>query len=205
MNIVQVDNNAFELVTKTTPNKRKRDNTGGVVLPANLCHGGIVGNNNKENHLIHHNFMEVKSIAEIFAQKKETPLADNAYEVSRKPPKKKSKHDIWQATNSEYLYFDRWSEVGCFVTELTDWFLFFFIEEPVEDGCFDNAALNLNVPEKIVNPFEVKRDVVPVNDDHCFVNSGLNLRGAEREVRNPYEIVRDPMTVVPNKEVQGEW
>lgn len=157
-----MDNNAFELVNQTTPNKRKREYPidGKCVQPTYAI--------SKENHFVYNNFMEVKSIAEIFSQKKDAPAipaAENPYEVSRKPPKKKTKRDA-------------------------------------EDGCFENAALNLNGPEKMFNPFEVRRDVISVDTKHCFVNSGLNLRGAEREVRNPYEIARDA-PVTPAKEKQG--
>lgn len=161
---VQVDNNAFELVNNTTPNKRKREypHDGKCVMTPKFV-------NNKENYLVYNNFMEVKSIAEIFAQKKDAPqiaAIENVFEVSRKPPKKKTKREA-------------------------------------EDGCFENAALNLNGPEKIINPYEVKRDVVQPKNEHCFVNSGLNLRGAEREVRNPYEIAREPDST-PAKEMKGE-
>lgn len=169
---VKVDNNAYELVV--TPNKRKRDYpAGGQLLrgsgkPTAFSDYG----NNKENHFVYNNFMEVKSISEIFAQKQDAVSAttavammtDNPYEVSRKPPKKKTRRDI-------------------------------------DDGCFENPALNLNGPEKVLNPFEVRREPPPVKQDtHCFVNSGLNLRGAEREVRNPFEIARDS---APAKELQG--
>lgn len=165
---LQVDNNAFELVTNTTPNKRKREypNDGLCVLSSGF---GV----NKENHFVYNNFMEVKSIADIFAQKKDAPhiqppATGNPFEVSRKPPKKKTKRDE-------------------------------------EIGCFENAALNLNGPEKVVNPFEVKREaVVPARNEHCFVNSGLNLRGAEREIPNPFEIAREPV-VVPARDIQGGY
>lgn len=170
---VKVDNNAYELVI--TPNKRKRDYPPGVDKylhvankPSAFCDYG----NNKENHFVYNNFMEVKSISEIFAQKKDVPnanvvavaiMADNPYEVSRKPPKKKTRRDV-------------------------------------DDGCFVNPALNLNGPEKVLNPFEVRREPPVKLDNHCFVNSGLNLRGAEREVRNPFEISRDTALA---KEIQG--
>lgn len=158
---VRVDNNAYELII--TPNKRKRANDDKIRSNStvNCC------SSNKENHFVFNNFMEVKSIAEIFAQRKEISglETENPYEVTRKPPKKKSKHEL-------------------------------------DNGCFENPALNLNVPEKILNPFEVKREpVVPVNN-HCFVNSGLNLRSVDREVRNPFEVTRDhPPTP---KEVHGK-
>lgn len=162
---VKVDNNAYELVI--TPNKRKRDYPGG----GQFLHD--YGNSNKENHFVYNNFMEVKSISEIFAKKQDVVSAptavammtDNPYEVSRKPPKKKTRRDI-----------------------------------DTDDGCFVNPALNLNGPEKVLNPFEVRREPPVKQDTHCFVNSGLNLRGAEREVRNPFEIERDS---VPAKEMQG--
>lgn len=164
----RVDNNAYELVI--TPNKRKREypgdgNAAKVSSFAAYNNNGIGNADNKENHFVYNNFMEVKSIAEIFAQKKTVATGpnENPYEVIRKPPKKKTKHD--------------------------------------EDaGCFENAALNLNGPEKVFNPFEVRRDPIVAKDSHCFINSALNIRVAEREVRNPYEIDR---TQEPPKELQG--
>lgn len=66
----------------------------------------------------------------------------------------------------------------------------------IEESCFVNPALNINGPENIINPFEIKR-TVPVAataspNQHCFVNTGLNIRAPEREndSRNPFEIVR---------------
>lgn len=67
--------------------------------------------------------------------------------------------------------------------------------EYVEENCFVNPALNLNGPENVINPFEIRRSApIATNrnavDPHCFYNTGLNIRGPEKEVRNPFEIVR---------------
>lgn len=165
---IRVDNNAYELII--TPNKRKRANDEKNHSHSNVSLALDCGSN-KENHFVYNNFMEVKSIAEILAQRKE-PIAvdvENPYEVLRKPPKKKQKHEL-------------------------------------DDGCFENPALNLNGPEKVLNPFEVRREPVALpNSNHCFVNSGLNIRGVDREIRNPFEVTRDHPPPPPTpKEVHGK-
>lgn len=59
-----------------------------------------------------------------------------------------------------------------------------------DEGCFVNPALNLNGPEKILNPFEIKR-VAPLPEavHHCFENTGLNILVEDRQV-NPFEVAR---------------
>lgn len=69
------------------------------------------------------------------------------------------------------------------------------IEIGSEGNCFVNPALNLDGPEHVINPFEIRRAVFATSDRsavdaHCFVNTGLNIRGPEKEVRNPFEIMR---------------
>lgn len=65
-------------------------------------------------------------------------------------------------------------------------------KEYEDDGCFVNPALNLNGPEHVVNPFEIKRTAsLPEAVHHCYENTGLNIRGEERQVINPFEIVRE--------------
>lgn len=76
-----------------------------------------------------------------------------------------------------------------------------------DEGCFENPALNLNGPEKIFNPFEVKRMPNIEQENHCFTNPGLNIRGAERDVVNPYEVVRGiqpPLQPAIVAEIQGK-
>lgn len=59
-----------------------------------------------------------------------------------------------------------------------------------DEGCFVNPALNLNGPEKILNPFEVKRTAsLPEAVHHCFENTGLNIRVEDRQL-NPFEVAR---------------
>lgn len=150
---IKVNNNIFEL--KITPNKRKREH--------------FETNENKENNFILNNFMEVKSIADLVKQRNVNENVDgsvNNFEIVRKPPKKKTKHD-------------------------TDG----------EEHCFVNPALNLNVAEKVINPFEVKRAPIVEEENHCFSNPALNIRIAERERVNPFEIARDQ----PPKEIQGTF
>ncbi|XP_031623553.1 uncharacterized protein LOC116340933 [Contarinia nasturtii] len=68
-------------------------------------------------------------------------------------------------------------------------------KEFLDDGCFVNPALNLNGPEHVVNPFEVRRAApLPEAVHHCYENTGLNIRGEERQVINPFEIVRECTT-----------
>lgn len=153
---IKVDNNVFEL--KITPNKRKREH---IETKSSI--------ENKENNFFRNNFMEVKSIADLVKQRNVNANVDdgsvNNFEIVRKPPKKKTKH-----------------------------------ESDGEEHCFVNPALNLNVPEKIINPFEVKRAPIVEEENHCFSNPALNIRIAERERVNPFEIARDH----PPKEIQGK-
>lgn len=148
MSAAIVDNNsmAFDL-NAITPNKRKRNAV------------------NKENpyHTLSYagNCMEVKSLAELLpsSSKQMQTKNNNAFEICRKPPKKRSK-----------------------------------LESNVGPQCFDNAALNLHGPDHVVNPFEIRRSelppAVPTTNTSCFVNAALNIRGPEKELRNPFEIVR---------------
>lgn len=156
---IRVDNNTFEL--KITPNKRKRDS----------AKGKHKSSHNKENNFVFNNFMEVKSIADLVKQKTMASTAsndiNNPYEIARKPPKKKTRHDI-------------------------------------DDNCFVNPALNINGPEKVFNPFEVKRIPNMEQENHCFTNPGLNIRGGERDVINPFEVVRDDLPPIV-ADVQGKF
>ncbi|XP_004530435.1 uncharacterized protein LOC101454586 [Ceratitis capitata] len=67
-------------------------------------------------------------------------------------------------------------------------------ETEIIEACFENPALNLEVPEKQFNPYEVLRDVpTKVNKSNCFVNAALNLRIEDMSTtRNPFEIQRYP-------------
>lgn len=153
---VQLTNTTFEL--RITPNKRKRDDL------KERKHQQYNYGNNKENHFVFNNFMEVKSIAELI-ESKNLPHSNainncNAFEVVRKPPKKKNRKDI------------------------------------SDDGCFVNPALNLDGPEKVVNPFEVKRAApLPEAVHHCFENTGLNIRGEDRHITNPFEVAREAKAI----------
>lgn len=154
---IRIDNNTFEL--KITPNKRKRD----------LAKDKQQAHHNKENNFVFNNFMEVKSIADLVKQKASSMSSDdkNPYELVRKPPKKKTKHDI-------------------------------------DGNCFVNQALNINGPEIMFNPFEVKRMPNIEQENHCFTNPGLNIRGAERDVVNPFEVMRDVVPLPIATDVQGK-
>lgn len=152
-----------------TPNKRKRETS-------------LFGHSGKENrHAYDH--MEVKSLRDLLPTSntlKTTASAavavvgghNNAFEVTRKPPKKKSK-----------------------------------LSDASETQCFVNAALDLNGPDHVVNPFEIRRSVpthqMAANErSKCFVNTALNIRAPEKEVRNPFEIVRQN---VPQGNATGKY
>ncbi|EDV95329.1 uncharacterized protein LOC6569324 [Drosophila grimshawi] len=58
-----------------------------------------------------------------------------------------------------------------------------------EHACFENPGLNLELPERQFNPYEVVRCVV--TPTKCFVNEALNLRGSDAPASlNPFEIHR---------------
>ncbi|XP_073830401.1 partner of numb [Musca autumnalis] len=71
-------------------------------------------------------------------------------------------------------------------------------KRPVEVACFENPALNINVPEKQFNPYEVVRESVPLAlaNSNCFVNPALNLKTQDDAPasKNPFEIQRDTST-----------
>ncbi|KAM8720961.1 hypothetical protein ACLKA7_006925 [Drosophila subpalustris] len=58
-----------------------------------------------------------------------------------------------------------------------------------EHACFENPGLNLELPERQFNPYEVVRCVA--TPTKCFVNAALNLRGSDAPASlNPFEIHR---------------
>ncbi|XP_039500093.1 E3 ubiquitin-protein ligase BRE1A [Drosophila santomea] len=58
-----------------------------------------------------------------------------------------------------------------------------------EHACFENPGLNLELPEKQFNPYEVVR--LAATPAKGFVNPGLNLRGSDAPASlNPFEIHR---------------
>ncbi|XP_034478386.1 inner centromere protein [Drosophila innubila] len=58
-----------------------------------------------------------------------------------------------------------------------------------EHACFENPGLNLELPERQFNPYEVVRCVA--TPTKCFVNEALNLRGSDAPASlNPFEIHR---------------
>uniref|UniRef100_A0A1B0FJ29 Uncharacterized protein n=1 Tax=Glossina morsitans morsitans TaxID=37546 RepID=A0A1B0FJ29_GLOMM len=61
-----------------------------------------------------------------------------------------------------------------------------------EEVCFANPALNLELPEKQFNPYEVVRIKKPnENVKNCFINNALNLKVQDNSVLiNPFEIQR---------------
>lgn len=78
-------------------------------------------------------------------------------------------------------------------------------KDVLDDGCFVNPALNLDGPEKVVNPFEVKRAApLPEAVHHCFENTGLNIRGEDRQINNPFEVARDAQAIAMDKHSSGK-
>ncbi|KAM7347964.1 partner of numb [Cochliomyia hominivorax] len=63
-----------------------------------------------------------------------------------------------------------------------------------ETACFENPALNLELPEKQFNPYEVKRDITPHKNSNCFSNPALNLKIQDASaIRNPFEVQRETL------------
>ncbi|XP_054728610.1 uncharacterized protein LOC129237726 [Anastrepha obliqua] len=68
-------------------------------------------------------------------------------------------------------------------------------ETEIIEACFENPALNLELPEKQFNPYEVCREFPAKQrnaiQSNCFVNAALNLRAQDATIsRNLYEIQR---------------
>lgn len=123
------------------------------------------GNSNKENNFTYNNFLEVKSIAELIENKSFPKSNSNGVNVC----------NPFEIVRKPPKKKNR--------------------KDLSEDGCFVNPALNLNGPEHVVNPFEVRRAApLPEAVHHCFENTGLNIRGEERKVINPFEVARDCTT-----------
>lgn len=150
-----------EIMLTTTPNKRKRESAN-KNLP--------VFDGNKENNFAYNGYgcMEIKSVNDLIHPSTSAPSSkhsdNNKFEILRKPPKKKKKHNA--------------TDVCCFV----------------------NEGLNLNCPENPLNPFEIRRaSSIGIPSANGFINSGLNIKGPEKEACNPFEIVRQPIKdiVVP--------
>uniref|UniRef100_A0A1A9WZB7 Uncharacterized protein n=1 Tax=Glossina brevipalpis TaxID=37001 RepID=A0A1A9WZB7_9MUSC len=61
-----------------------------------------------------------------------------------------------------------------------------------ETVCFENPALNLELPEKQFNPYEVVRiKESKESNKNCFINTALNLKVEDNSVLiNPFEIIR---------------
>uniref|UniRef100_A0A0K8W6C3 Uncharacterized protein n=1 Tax=Bactrocera latifrons TaxID=174628 RepID=A0A0K8W6C3_BACLA len=82
-------------------------------------------------------------------------------------------------------------------------------ESEIVEACFENPALNLELPEKQFNPYEVLRDVsakqTNVAQANCFVNTALNLRTQDvTATRNPFEIQRCQSVATTTSSVRVE-
>lgn len=135
-----------------------------------------------------------------------------AEQVSSITPNKRKRNTTTNAvTNKEnnftYNGFMETKSIGELLTPATD-NPFEVIRKPPKKKkkrdsaricCFDNEALNVNGPEKSLNPFEIRRaSTIGIPIVNGFVNSGLNIRGPENDVCNPFEIVRDDSANVPS-------
>ncbi|XP_065365722.1 uncharacterized protein pon [Calliphora vicina] len=70
-----------------------------------------------------------------------------------------------------------------------------------ETACFENPALNLELPEKQFNPYEVVREITPNKTSNCFSNPALNLKiQDESAIRNPFEVHRE----LPSQDAKTE-
>lgn len=119
---------------------------------------------NKENLFVYNNFLEVKSIAELVESNHQSKL--NGVTVC----------NPYEIVRKPPKKKNR--------------------KDAAPDNCFVNPALNLNSAEHFLNPFEVKR-AAPLPEalvQHCFENTGLNIRAEERQAINPFEIARDTTT-----------
>lgn len=168
----------------TPGKKRKRENSQKFVssTPIKMNYNN---NNNKENFHFTESCMEVKSIAEIVAERKASQIPASEYEVIRKPPKKKKKGA---------------AEECCFVNPGLDLKVDEKVINPFEVVRDDdteakilamgvsNPALDIkNEPplkpstEVSTNPFEVKRDEVDAQKSVCGIeNSALDLNNPVR-------------------------
>ncbi|XP_070505841.1 uncharacterized protein pon [Chironomus tepperi] len=168
----------------TPGKKRKRENFQKFVSSTPIKMNN--NNNNKENFHFSESCMEVKSIAEIVAERKGSQQPANEYEVIRKPPKKKKKAAV--------------VEECCFVNPGLDLKVDEKVINPFEVVRDDdteakilamgvsNPALDIkNEPqpkpnaEISTNPFEVKRDEVEVQKNVSGIeNSALDLNNPVR-------------------------
>jgi hypothetical protein len=133
---------------------------------------------NKENNFFSDSCMEVKSIAELVAERSALASKTNEYEVIRKPPKKKKKAD-----KEESCFENPGLDLNAAEKPLNP---FEVIREDKAvlklegaDHCFTNPCLNINVPERTsTNPFEVPREREPVKEKEPtgIENPGLDLQ-----------------------------
>lgn len=175
-------NGSFEMMD-TPGKKRKRENFQKFVSST------PIKMSNKENFLFSDSCMEVKSIADLVAERKAlqtVPVTVNDFEVIRKPPKKKKKPVT--------------VEECCFVNPGLDLKVDEKVINPFEVVRDDdteakllakgvsNPALDINNEQPIqknaeisTNPFEVKREVVEVPKPVCGIeNSALDLNNPVR-------------------------
>ncbi|XP_023293973.2 uncharacterized protein LOC111677134 [Lucilia cuprina] len=67
-------------------------------------------------------------------------------------------------------------------------------------ACFENPALNLELPEKQFNPYEVVREITPNKASNCFSNPALNLKIQDASaIHNPFEVHRE----LPDQDIKS--
>ncbi|CAG9806527.1 unnamed protein product [Chironomus riparius] len=173
----------------TPGKKRKRENfqkfVSSTPIKMNNNNNNNNNHNNKENFHFSESCMEVKSIAEIVAERKALQIPATEYEVIRKPPKKKKKAVV---------------EECCFVNPGLDLKVDEKVINPFEVVRDDdteakllamgvsNPALDIKNEQPLkastevsTNPFEVKRDEDEAPKNVCGIeNSALDLNNPVR-------------------------
>lgn len=191
-----VDNNAFEVII--TPSRKRKRDSGRTEL--NSCETSL-------------NTIEPKASAFSNAAFSSTPkkeIENFAQKLNRFPPNKR--RVLGKENGNQNVCFVSESNTCLEVKSIVDLVNqntretsnpYEVIRKPpkkkkkadLEEACFVNTGLNLEVPEKQFNPFEIKREPstkpLKVNEPKCFVNAALNIRTQESiATKNPFEIQR---------------
>ncbi|XP_055857392.1 uncharacterized protein LOC129920184 [Episyrphus balteatus] len=189
-----VDNNAFEVII--TPSRKRKRDSGRLELPSS----------DTPTNTTHHKASAFSNAAFSSTPKKE--IQSIIQKFNRFPPSKR--RPLGKENGSRLVTTDACLEVKSIVDLVNQNVVaeagnpFEVIRKPpkkkkkadLEEACFINTGLNLDIPEKQFNPFEVKREspakLVRATEPQCFVNPALNIRTQETTAaRNPFEIQRN--------------
>ncbi|XP_055905483.1 uncharacterized protein LOC129940976 [Eupeodes corollae] len=198
-----VDNNAFEMII--TPSRKRKRDSGRTELP--------LENTPPLKTTPHQRSSAFTNAAFSSTPKKE--IQSIIQKFNRFPPSKRrplgKENGIRFATADPCLEVKSISDLVHKNEEPTSGNPFEVIRKPpkkkkkadLEDACFVNTGLNLEIPEKQFNPFEVMRDsptrLVKSNEPQCFVNPALNIRTQDTTLaRNPFEIQRHNPAISEN-------